>query len=81
MNDPLTDEDAEQIVLTAKLSGRPVKFVAQVYFLTLQSNHSALREHMQRWEFQIKLNTAEKKFDEELKAAHSQPTQQGDQHD
>lgn len=71
MNDPLTDEDAEQIVLTARLSGRPVKFVAQVYFCNLPSDHSALRDHMARWDFQTKLNEAEKKFDAETKEAHS----------
>lgn len=71
MNDPLTDEDAETIVLAARLSGRTVAFVAQVFFLELPSDHSALRGYIERWAFQTKLLEAEKRFDAETKATHS----------
>ena len=71
VNDPLTDEDAETIVLAARLSGRTVAFVAQVFFLELPSDHSALKDYIERWTFQTKLLEAEKRFDAETKAAHS----------
>lgn len=71
MNDPLTDEDAENCALWATLTGTPLFTVAQHLFNNLPSNHSALHDFKARWEFQIKLTAAKNKLDEETKKTHS----------
>lgn len=71
MNDPLTDEDAKTIILAARLSGRDVPFVAQTFFMELPQEHSALHSYAARCSFRLKLEAAEKQYDEETKATHS----------
>lgn len=65
MNDPLTDEDADTIVLAAELSGQHIFVVAQVFFMELPEEHSALYSYMARWEFTHKLEAAQKRYNEE----------------
>jgi hypothetical protein len=71
MNDPLTDEDAENVVLFAMLTDKPIKMIAQHLFMELPQDHSALRDYTARWDFQLKLQIAEKKLKDEQKKAHS----------
>jgi hypothetical protein len=71
LNDPLTDEDAEQVALWATLTGQPIFTVAQHLFDTLPSDHSALNNFTAIWEFQVKLVEAKNRLDEEQKKAHS----------
>lgn len=71
MNDPLNEEDAYNCALWASLTGQTIFVVAQHLFMNLPQDHSALRSHYARWEFQALLNAAKKKLDEETKKAHS----------
>lgn len=71
MNDPLTDEDAENIVLFAMLTDQHIKQVAQHLFMNLPQGHSALTDYTARWDFQLKLNVAESKLKAEQKKAHN----------